>query len=460
MLVVECGSDHDAERRYAIDVTLGEFLGLEYEIASRDGLRDVVISSRDPGDERRLVVADVLFAEHDNVLVEATVPQAPLATSDLSAFADTLTSEDVPLLYARPLRGGAHVSVELDRVELGIDIFGGVFTMLTRLEEVVSNERDAHGRFPATAALAVRSGFSQRPLVDEYVEVLWWTLRRLWPGLERSARTFSMRPTHDVDWPFYSRGKPFETLRQASSDVFVHRNRSLAVDRLRALATVARSGRAADPCNTFDFLMRTSEAHGLRSAFYFMGGATDPARDANYPFDDWLRRLIREIDGRGHELGLHPSYRTYLDPEAMRRELETLRAVVEAESVEQDVVGGRQHYLRWECPATWRIWAELGLAYDSTLGYAELCGFRCGTCHTFPVFDLEQRRPLELRERPLIAMEAALLTYQRKALAAAVDELRELKAVCRRFEGTFTFLWHNNRLTTPEERAAYAAVLD
>ena len=57
-------------------------------------------------------------------------------------------------------------------------------------------------------------------------------------------------------------------------------------------------------------------------------------------------------------------------------------------------------------------------------------------------------------------MEAALLTYQRKALAAAVDELRELKAVCRRFEGTFTFLWHNNRLTTPEERAAYAAVLD
>ena len=206
--------------------------------------------------------------------------------------------------------------------------------------------------------------------------------------------------------------------------------------------------------------MRTSEAHGLRSAFYFMGGATDPARDANYPFDDWLRRLIREIDGRGHELGLHPSYRTYLDPEAMRRELETLRAVVEAESVEQDVVGGRQHYLRWECPTTWRIWAELGLAYDSTLGYAELCGFRCGTCHAFPVFDLEQRRPLELRERPLIAMEAALLTYQRKALAAAVDELRELKAVCRRFGGTCTFLWHNNRLTRPEERAAYAAVLD
>jgi len=66
--------------------------------------------------------------------------------------------------------------------------------LLTRLEEAVSNEHDAHGRFPASAALAVRSGFSQRPLADEYVEVLWWALRKLWPSLERRPQTFATQP--------------------------------------------------------------------------------------------------------------------------------------------------------------------------------------------------------------------------------------------------------------------------
>ena len=109
--------------------------------------------------------------------------------------------------------GGGYLTVGAEAVELGLDVFGTAFVLLSALEEAIIPRRDGHGRVPASATLAVRAGFAQRPLVDEYTEVLWWTFARLWPNLERAPRSFVVRPTHDVDWPYYSRGRTIETLR-------------------------------------------------------------------------------------------------------------------------------------------------------------------------------------------------------------------------------------------------------
>ena len=313
---------------------------------------------------------------------------------------------------------------------------------------------------PASATLAVRAGFAQRPLVDEYTEVLWWTFARLWPNLERAPRSFVVRPTHDVDWPYYSRGRTIETLRLTAADVALRRNRSLGLARLRSLAAVRRRGRDADPCNTFEFLMGESESRGLTSAFYVMAGGGNRAHDPGYRVDDpWLGEVFRSIAVRGHELGFHPSYDTYRDAGALRSELSVLQATLERFGVGQQVSGGRQHYLRFENPTTWRNWDEAGLAYDSTVGYAEIAGFRCGTCRPFRVFDVEARRPLALIEKPLIAMETALLGYQGKSPEQTADEFCRLRDICRSFAGEFTFLWHNNRLVSEPEREAYGRVL-
>jgi hypothetical protein len=41
----------------------------------------------------------------------------------------------------------------------------------------------------------------QRPIVDEYTELLWSALHALWPGLVRKGREFEMAVSHDVDRP-------------------------------------------------------------------------------------------------------------------------------------------------------------------------------------------------------------------------------------------------------------------
>jgi len=460
VLLVECGPEHAAEREYAVATLLGEFLGLEHRLLV-GAAGDVVIRCPSAGVERRLIVRDALFGRSRRLLDAAALPRPPLPLVPRALLAEVTVLGDLPVLYGG---GGAEAirSSSADAViELAVDVFGAAFVLLTRLEEAVVEERDDHGRFPFSATLAAREGFADRPLVNEYAELLWWALSRLWPRLPRIRHTFRIRPTHDVDWPFLSRGRLWESVRAASRDLSVRRDRSLALGRLRSTLAIRRRGRDADPFNSFAFLMQTSEAHDVPASFYFMPAGSDARFDSGYSLDDpWIRGLIGELSARGHQVGVHPSYRTYRDEDALRSEVELLRRACAAAQVDCAALGGRQHFLRWANPITWRIWAAAGLEYDSTLGFAEQGGFRAGTCFEYPTFDLEQRRTLPLRERPLIAMETSFLAYQQLSPESAAAGMRALKERCRPFGGDFVFLWHNNRLGSERERRAYASIFD
>jgi peptidoglycan/xylan/chitin deacetylase (PgdA/CDA1 family) len=171
---------------------------------------------------------------------------------------------------------------------------------------------------------------------------------------------------------------------------------------------------------------------------------------------------MRRIHSRGHEIGLHPSYGTFRDAAQTKREFERLLNAAEQEGVKQDSWGGRQHYLRWEAPATWQNWEEAGLNYDSTLSYADRTGFRCGSCYEYPTFNVRERRRLNLVERPLIVMEASLLEkqYMNLTLPAAQKKIFALAQICKSFGGQFTLLWHNSGLLSSREKRIYRETIE
>ena len=94
----------------------------------------------------------------------------------------------------------------------------------------------------------------------------------------------------------------------------------------------------------------------------------------------WIIELIRTIVNRGHEIGYHAGYDTYLDEELTKKEVHLLRTILEKNNIKTTINGGRQHYLRWRTPDTFRNWEAAGMKYDSTLGFADMPGFRCGIC--------------------------------------------------------------------------------
>jgi peptidoglycan/xylan/chitin deacetylase (PgdA/CDA1 family) len=464
MLQISHPLTYRAERRYIHDVLLTGFLGLEYQ--AREEMRsDVRVSLQGDASGKELILADVLFqTPEDEWLALASLPNQPLdlwRVSEDSVDAK-LVSPSVPIIYGARLPGGSYYEASRSKATLGVDILGSAFFMLTRYEEVVKLDRDARERFPAEASLAYQEAFLDRPIVNEYLEVLWWALKRLWPGLRRKRRAFRVCLSHDMDRPHCTKSLP-RTLKGVVDDVVRRKNRVVAKRRVRSFARVRRGDLAADLCNTYDFIMDLSEEYGLRSSFNFMTGRSAGMIDGNYSINEaWIRKLLRRISERGHEVGLHPSYNTFRSPERVRREFHILLKVAEDEDIVQREWGGRQHYLRWEAPTTWQAWENCGLDYDATLSFADRIGFRCGVCYEYQVFNLRTSAVLRLREQPLIVMEASALgkRYMGLTFEQARREIVRLKERCKLFDGDFTLLWHNSWLVDEQEREVYRGILE
>jgi len=224
----------------------------------------------------------------------------------------------------------------------------------------------------------------------------------------------------------------------------------------------ARAGQVArDPYNTFDFLMDTSERHGLRSTFFFLAGPTAAGIDGTYALSDPpIADLLRRVNERGHEVGLHASYDSFRSAERIELELDGLRAACRGVGFEQSSWGVRQHYLRFEAPITWRSQAAAGLAYDATVGFADANGFRAGTCREYPVFDLDDRRRLDLWERPLTFMDAASREFLAGDLDDAAERARALVGTCRRHQGGAVLLYHNSSLPSARQRDHYRTLIE
>lgn len=331
---------------------------------------------------------------------------------------------------------------------IGYDILGLTYWMLTRQEEVGRTDLDSHGRFRATASHAYKHDYLERPIVDEWLHVLGQVIARTWPGITLTQHRFNIKVSHDVDRPSLYAFKPWNAIAR------IMVGHALKRRDLRAFCTApwvkqTTKGKLhpADPYSTFDWLMDISEAHNLTSAFYFLCGRTS-TMDADYePEHPVIRALMRRIHERGHEIGLHPSYGTYQKPDLIAQEARRLRAVLAEEDIQQNAIGGRMHYLRWEQPTTLQAWDDAGMAYDSTLGYADRPGFRCGTCFEYSAFNPQSQQRLSLRIRPLIAMECTVIDEVYLGLGntqRAENKFLELKAKCRMLGGCFTTLWHNS----------------
>jgi len=463
MLRIIQPSGYGEERNYILRVIFEEFMGLSYECHEGSGDTVQIRLARAP-EEGALMWSDVLFQTRpENWLTEVSLPKSPLpiwnAKQDLPDA--RLVRESIPIIYGRLVEGGRWFTQKEKVIQLGLDVAGSVFFMLTRYEEAVLSFRDRHGRFPAEASLAYREDFLDRPIVDEYLEILWACMKRLWPGLKRKEWSYQVYLSHDIDHPLGVVNKSWlQVVKNIGGDLIRRKDVDLAFRRFKAKLTRDYS---IDPFNTFSFIMDLSEQYGLKSSFYFKTGFSNEQFDESYSLNSpWMEKLLRNIYERGHEIGLHTSYDAYNDPNRTRSEFEALLRVADKLNVVQRQWGGRQHYLRWENPVTWQIWEDAGLDYDSTLGFADHVGFRCGTCRDFPVFNLKTREPLRLRERPLIAMDTTLLVPQYMALRPeqAIEWIERLSSTCRRFAGTFSLLWHNTNLVQAWQRRLYLKILE
>lgn len=447
------------ERKYIISIFFSDFLGLNFKIIVSDRENVLILKENDSAS---LEIKDSLFSINlDYWLTPNSLPSQPLKSwsfKDIGPMGNVVaTSFDIPVIYGEDPTTESLFRQSEKSIYLGIDILGSSFFMLTRYEEIVKTDRDQYDRFPIKAALAYQEGFLERPIVNEYLEILWVCLKILWPTTRRKERKFSVKITHDVDNPFQLKPLSFKKwIRNMAGDLVVRKEHKLALSLLFNGCLSAMNLPCRDRFDTFVWLMDISESANTVSAFYFICGhsESDPRYDVN---SEHISHLIEKIAHKGHEIGIHPSFETYLQPNKLYAEVNTLRSLLEEKRIEQIQIGGRQHYLRWSASETWQHWENAELSYDSSLAFAEGPGFRCGTCYQYPVYSLMRRRKLNLKESPLILMEMSLLSKKYTSInnKEFLSVVKHLINTCKLFQGEFTYLWHNDQLYNTLKRDLY-----
>jgi hypothetical protein len=191
---------------------------------------------------------------------------------------------------------------------------------------------------------------------------------------------------------------------------------------------------------------------GVHASYYFLGDSRG-RHGADYLANaTGVTAQMNTIAAMGHEIGFHAGFSAYEDMERFHDELSRVQ------SAGLRIAGGRQHYLRWQTPATWRLWEGEGLAYDATLGYSKTAGFRCGTCLPFHPYDIEKDREMSILEWPLMFMDATYLS----AWSDGTRVLDSLSKECRHYGGVLVLLWHNgnwSNLYAPAVREHFQKLL-
>lgn len=341
---------------------------------------------------------------------------------------DTLGGHDLGFGDDVPYHEGAWEQLNRGERPDGDDV-AEAFFHLARVEERVG-PRDEHGRFPASATC----------------------LDPLDPPLERLRRKLGLEPprwggarfavalSHDVDipWRWTRRG-----IRLGAGRLKAARDVRTAWRETRGLAGVpVHRLRGTDPNFSFERIVELERSRGASSVFFLMG-AHRVVQDGPAPetYDRLRPRVVETLLGLGAEIGLHASYEAAFDTALIaeeKTELERLGATLH---------GQRYHYLRVDPHANLAPLADLGFAYDSSLGFGGSPGFRAGIAHPFRPWDFEHERPLDLVEIPLAAMDVTLAEPRYLGLSVQAAERRLLALLDRAAEhgGGFSILWHTDR---------------
>jgi peptidoglycan/xylan/chitin deacetylase (PgdA/CDA1 family) len=311
-------------------------------------------------------------------------------------------------------------------------------------------------------------GLLYRPVADE-AYLAGGGAKPVWP----EGNPFAVCLTHDVDLvTLYSQRQvcraKTHALRQAEN--WIQKTKAALAFGRDCVATSLHQG-ATDPLHCYERWLDVEAAVDARSTFFFWPGWGSVGKhhpsDCTYELSDrvvfdeqkcTVAEMIREIDRRGWEIGLHPSWYSFDDAEEMKRQ----KAALET-ALGHDVVSVRQHYLHYDIRVTPRVQAEAGLRYDSTLGFNDNVGFRFGTCYPWRLYDLQADEELPITEIPLIIQDGAMLNPvkgMRLDEDTAFQYVVQITEAVERVGGVLTLLWHPNAVMNPPRWSLYLRSLE
>lgn len=352
----------------------------------------------------------------------------------------------VNLLFERHINDQDTASVDFEDVKglfpvygrnllLPFDVFAATFYLVSRYEEYLPQVRDKYGRFQAKSTWMFENGLLQKPLVNIWSIALKNRMKAVYPNLPFKERKFEFIPTYDIDaaWAYKHKGL-YRTLGGFFKDLA-----SGDREAIRERHAVLR-GKRQDPFDSFDFMFELQKTFKLKPIYFILCGEYDN-NDKNISIrNEAFRSLIKRL-GDYADVGIHPSFSSYLNLEKLQSEIDGL-----SEVLHRPLTKSRQHFLRMNLPRSYQKLIELDISDDYTMGFASQAGFRAGIADTFRFFDLENDMATNLWVHPFALMDGTMRDYLNLDVEASLNLAKQLVDEVKSVGGTFIYLTHNETL--------------
>lgn len=320
---------------------------------------------------------------------------------------------------------------------MSFDPFAAIFYFITRYEEYQVHIRDNHNRYKAKESFAYQNQIIHLPLVDKWALLILDELKAKFPNISYKERKFRAINTLDIDQAYAIREKGILRI----GGIILKTIFKLNFKELKYIINVLLKNKK-DPYDTFDFIIENLIKYPKIKHYFFLLIGEYAQYDKNtHPTNKAFQNLIKSLADYGI-VGIHPSYRSNSKREILESEVKLLGRILHRE-----IKSSRQHFLKLELPKTYQNLVELGIKDEFTMGYAEINGFRAGTCSPFTFYDLDLEYETPLKIYPFCIMEASLKYYQKKSIKEAKKEINSMIEQVKNVQGTFISIWHNESLS-------------
>jgi len=290
--------------------------------------------------------------------------------------------------------------------------------------------------------------FLHVPQVNILADEIKRSLEDKYPGYRFPQKSFRFVPTIDIDIAFAHLGKGWGRAAAAWAKLFLKVDFSQIVERMKVI-----TGQIPDPYDNFDVHLELSKTFGHQLIYFVLLGDFGQY-DRNTSFKSVrFRQLLGKL-GEASETGLHPSYRSHLDP--ARFDMEKRRLV---DLVKKPVLKNRFHFLRLKFPESYRLLISQGITDDYSLGYSTTNGFRASTATPFFFYDLEKEEQTKLRLHPFIFMDSAMIDHMKLSPRDSISEIKSLVSSVQKYGGEAIGIWHNYSLSEKGQYKGYMDVL-
>jgi len=346
------------------------------------------------------------------------------------------------------LFGTPDIKQKNGKIFVNADIIASSFFLLSRYEEwLCSDVFDEHSRFEGKKSLQYRANFLHRPLVDEYAVLL-----RKWLKLigfkvnEAKEEIKKIYLTHDIDFLEYHRHlRGFVGGMLRGNNVF------------KSLQSIKN-----DPAYTFDFLVEQDNKVENAKKIYFVKAAKK-TKKFDYPQYNLngndFQNLAKFLQKNDCKIGLHSSYNAFSNPQDIEKEQNKI-----SKAISEKVTSHRTHYLRILPPNQSEFYTKAGIVDDFTLGFADVAGFRLGTCRPVHWINPQMLEIENITLHPLTIMECSLSNenYMNLNFETAFEVCKNLINQVKKHNGELVLLWHSTSVTSESgyQRELYEKIIE